>query len=522
LTTCHTQAQGKAAELQQLLTKVGHRFSTDEIFTHERTLQDHVEKMLEQCDTKLVNLEDWVANVASQISLAIDGVDKSVQVLRDEQQVRSRQDFEFEMEKLQLQYSHLCRRYASAAAAVPDPFPAIVHKFLEPCITSAPTDQLGADQILAMVSSHDDACDELTASMNQLSIREAKVLAIFCTDANNTPNIKTELKQLATQLQIDLPDAALMQLRGEAELIGRDHCCEILWQPSIEQFQDALLDFKPHVLHIVGHNAQPDGLRMLAVDYPEDTLFDVIKSAGIDHGRLECVVLNMCRSLQLGRRLHAAGCAYAIAWDQDTTDRACENFTAGFYKSFWHSRSYSNCFEIGRSRTTIIGRDSLFVLSPDNCVRCVPKPSETANFGEVKLINSDQDAKEVCRPKKLAIAIRGTRKGGVLPATVSMLLQELVERKPETKHREIWAPATEPDLMEFTIRWTGELDERLCQPDLHQFLNDFEEMLQEEGIRVTISGIARGSIVMSVRGSLGSYKRAKVESCFQPLGAANV
>lgn len=113
--------------------------------------------------------------------------------------------------------------------------------------------------------------------------------------------------------------------------------------------QDGLLRYEPTILHISGHGP---GTGILLQDatgdrdiIPKEDFIDYCKLA--QGNGLELIMLNICRSIELGQELQEQG-FYTIATKDRIDDRAAVDFSEGFYRALFHGKDYSTCFESGR------------------------------------------------------------------------------------------------------------------------------------------------------------------------------
>jgi len=275
---------------------------------------------------------------------------------------------------------------------------------------------------------------------------------------------------------------------SEAASLKQVTDCQILYQASLADLQNALLSCQSQVLHISG----------LSQDYSHEDLYCIIKTAGLDEtGSLECVVLNICGSNHLATRLTAAGCQASIGWDGDTTDQACTSFSEHFYDGLSLGRSYRHCFELGQNAVHVINKNSAFRVSPDNKARRTSNaidPQRGEVSGRVKMFPvlepaADAEGSLICvhtaevkkRAHNVTITFRGD---GAVPSAVTTFIEESHEHCAQPELLGIPAPGA----VDFTIRWKGKLSDI---KDTHEFLDEFEHMLHKKGVNVTIQGLER-------------------------------
>ncbi len=120
--------------------------------------------------------------------------------------------------------------------------------------------------------------------------------------------------------------------------------------------QQAILDFKPQIIHFSGHGANEDGLVFEDIDGQvkliggEDLadLFDLFSD------RIECVVLNACFSQTQAEAIRQK-IQYVIGMNQSIGDRAAIEFAVGFYAAIGAGESYELAFKLGRNAIRLAG-----------------------------------------------------------------------------------------------------------------------------------------------------------------------
>ncbi|WP_434683920.1 COR domain-containing protein [Pseudanabaena minima] len=120
--------------------------------------------------------------------------------------------------------------------------------------------------------------------------------------------------------------------------------------------QQAMLDFKPQIIHFSGHGANEDGLVFEDIDGQfkliggEDLadLFDLFSD------RIECVVLNACYSKTQSEAIRQ-NIKYVIGMNQAIGDRAAIEFAVGFYAAIGAGESYEFAFKLGCNAIRLAG-----------------------------------------------------------------------------------------------------------------------------------------------------------------------
>ena len=112
--------------------------------------------------------------------------------------------------------------------------------------------------------------------------------------------------------------------------------------------QQAMLDFKPQIVHFIGHGAGEDGLaledatgHLKLID--SEALANLFK---LFSGHVECVVLSACHS-KFEAEAIAKHIDYAIGMSQEINDRAAIEFAVGFYTALGAGASIELAHKLG-------------------------------------------------------------------------------------------------------------------------------------------------------------------------------
>lgn len=132
--------------------------------------------------------------------------------------------------------------------------------------------------------------------------------------------------------------------------------------------QQAMLDFKPQIVHFTGHGAGKDGLAFedgtgqlkLVDSYALANLFKLFSS------RVECVVLNACYS-QVQAEAIAQHIDYVVGMNQAIGDDAAIEFAVGFYTALGAGESVEFAYKLGCNAIQLEGIPEH--LTPVLCVR---------------------------------------------------------------------------------------------------------------------------------------------------------
>ncbi|MBN3906564.1 MAG: CHAT domain-containing protein [Nostoc sp. NMS1] len=112
--------------------------------------------------------------------------------------------------------------------------------------------------------------------------------------------------------------------------------------------QQAMLDFKPQIVHFSGHGTGRNGLVFEDITGQEKlvtskALADLFK---LFTKSIECVVLNACYSKFQAEAI-AQHVAYVIGMNQSINDRAAIDFSVGFYTALGAGESFKFAYQLG-------------------------------------------------------------------------------------------------------------------------------------------------------------------------------
>jgi hypothetical protein len=124
----------------------------------------------------------------------------------------------------------------------------------------------------------------------------------------------------------------------------------------------AILEFRPQIIHISGHGEASGGLILEndsghATFVGPELLAKALKLAAI---RVECIVFNVSESTNLAQAILPL-VRYAISLKSPILDRAAISFSAGFYQALGNGRSIEDAFKLGCAMIQLEGfpEDSL-------------------------------------------------------------------------------------------------------------------------------------------------------------------
>lgn len=111
--------------------------------------------------------------------------------------------------------------------------------------------------------------------------------------------------------------------------------------------QQAMLDFKPQIVHFSGHGAAQEGL-VFEDAAGQEKLVSSVALANLFRlfNRVECVVLNACYSKFQAEAI-ARHIEYVIGMSQGIGDKAAIEFSVGFYSALGTGESIEFAYELG-------------------------------------------------------------------------------------------------------------------------------------------------------------------------------
>jgi CHAT domain-containing protein len=120
------------------------------------------------------------------------------------------------------------------------------------------------------------------------------------------------------------------------------------WAVRVQDVFQALLDFKPQIVHFSGHGSGDDGLaledeagKLKLVDTEAlAKLFELFSTT------IECVVLNACYS-EVQAQVIAKHIPYVIGMNQAIGDKAAVKFATGFYNALGAGESVEFAYKLG-------------------------------------------------------------------------------------------------------------------------------------------------------------------------------
>lgn len=125
---------------------------------------------------------------------------------------------------------------------------------------------------------------------------------------------------------------------------------------TADEIQNLLLKERPTVVHISGHGAGNNGIKVedsqgMAQVLPTGALVDLFR---LCKGDIRCVVFNACDSVALAKAV-SQHIPYVIGMRESIGDDASTKFAAGFYEALSEEKSFEEAFELGCNAIDING-----------------------------------------------------------------------------------------------------------------------------------------------------------------------
>ena len=159
----------------------------------------------------------------------------------------------------------------------------------------------------------------------------------------------------ADRLKLDVEVRTIDERLRKSDL-GKRFLIEQQWATRVSDIQDAILRYKPTIVHFSGHGSMTGALVF------EDASGKVQEVRAEALGRLfrvfnndvKCVVLNACWSAMQSKAIAAEiGCVVGMTRKVD--DRAATDFAAGFYGALGYGKSVQDAFDLGCNQIDLSG-----------------------------------------------------------------------------------------------------------------------------------------------------------------------
>ena len=249
-------------------------------------------------------------------------------------------------------YANKYRQIPKLLAAIQEKNPTVYEEF---------KDRLGSPE---MSGSNTQA----NLKPRDINVSEVKTCDVLVLAANPIGTDLLQLEEEAERIQQRLRE-------GEA---GKSFVVKFV-RAVREDLSKYLLQYKPLIVRFCGHgNSSGDIILNSAVGEAEavspESLAQMLAIVG---GRVECVVLNACFSLEKADAL-VEQVSFVVGMDAEIDDKSAISFAAGFYRGLGFGMGYSNAFELGRNEINLLNL-------PDGTVpHCITRDIALLQVEEVK------------------------------------------------------------------------------------------------------------------------------------------
>lgn len=176
------------------------------------------------------------------------------------------------------------------------------------------------------------------------------------TNPSHSPNNPRRIALFLANPNPDAPLSVDTEWRRIDAAIRRSRHCDALRvtdfsRPTREQLHNAVLDGFD-VIHVASHGRE-EGFELHGSTGPELVSLGEFSELVSNHAPrdrpVQCVVLNACWSSEIGTR-RALRVPYTIAMQEEISDTAAIEFSAGFYDALGAGHDFAQCFNHGRLR----------------------------------------------------------------------------------------------------------------------------------------------------------------------------
>ncbi|MEE3717283.1 alpha/beta hydrolase [Tumidithrix elongata RA019] len=150
-------------------------------------------------------------------------------------------------------------------------------------------------------------------------------------------------------------EANLIRQRLQEGAVGKNLVVKVEWAVRIEDLSKHLLQSEPRIIHFSGHSNSSGDIILHNAQGQAQTVSPIALAEllPIASGRVECVVLNTCFSLEKADALaEQVGCV--IGMEAEIDDESAVRFAAGFYRGLGFGRGYYSAFELGCSEINLL------------------------------------------------------------------------------------------------------------------------------------------------------------------------
>jgi CheY-like chemotaxis protein len=210
----------------------------------------------------------------------------------------------------------------------------------------------------------------------ELMAKYPNIVDVVTKGRTNLLDFRVLVDKYATPLKLLIAAAAPidfvpLQVRQEIELIKntlKDEGLqeriqiEFILAANIDSLTKALFQFRPNIIHISGHGFSSGGIIFEKTSgESEIVLADAfVHLLSLHSESLQCVVLNMCDSIELAAKL-VEYVPYVIGMSGEIEDVAANAFSKGFYQAIAYQRSIPLAYKHGCSEIHFVSADQQFL-----------------------------------------------------------------------------------------------------------------------------------------------------------------
>lgn len=170
------------------------------------------------------------------------------------------------------------------------------------------------------------------------NISEDKNCDILVLAANPIGTNLLELQEEANQIRLRLQE-------GE---VGKNYIVKVEKAARVEELSKYLLEYEPRILHFSAHGSSNG--EIILHNYqgqPQPVSPEALAELlAVVQGRIECVVLNACFSLEKANAIvKQVGCV--VGMSREIIDKSAVTFAAGFYRGLGFGVGYHSAFKLG-------------------------------------------------------------------------------------------------------------------------------------------------------------------------------
>ena len=197
---------------------------------------------------------------------------------------------------------------------------------------------------------------QTNSNLNQASdILEKEQIPPNASDNKNCDILVLAANPIGTDLLQLEEEANRIRLRLQEGEVGKNYIVKVERAVQVEELSKYLLQYEPLILHFSGHGS-PNGEIILNNSQGQAQLVSpeaMAELLAVLRGRIECVVLNACFSLEKADAL-ARQVNCVVGMSKEIGDRSAVTFAAGFYRGLGFGRGYYNAFELGRNEIKLL------------------------------------------------------------------------------------------------------------------------------------------------------------------------